>query len=45
MEEIEGKLSEFLEETNVCPGNYIESDLYKHGGVYQMILWYALLTD
>jgi len=44
-EEIEGKLQEFLEEKNVCPGNYVEYQLYKLGEVYQLIFVFAELIE
>jgi len=39
-EQIEKDMNKFLDK--VCPGNYIEHRLYKHGGVYQLVLFYAL---
>lgn len=42
-EEIEEKLHSFLEEKNVCPGNYIDYQLYKLGEVYQLIFVFAEL--
>jgi len=42
-EEIEEKLQKFLEENNVCPGNYIDYKLYKLGNVYQLIFVFAKL--
>lgn len=42
-EEVGEKLSSFLEEKNICAGNYIEYKLYKLGNVYQLIFVYAEL--
>lgn len=41
-EETSESLNEFLEQEHFCP-NYVSSDLYKHGSVYQLILWYAVV--
>jgi hypothetical protein len=44
-EEIEEKLQNFLEEKNVCPGNYVAYQLYKLGEVYQLIFVFAELIE
>ena len=44
-EEIEEKLQKFLEDGNVCPGNYVDHRLYKLGNVYQFIFVFAELIQ
>ena len=29
----------------IWPGNLVDSKLYKLGGVYQMVLWYAVVEQ
>ena len=45
VEEIEEAMRLFLERENICVGNYVDVKLYKHGGVYQMVLPYAVVID
>lgn len=42
-EEIEESMSLWLKENQTCPGNYVDSKLYKLGSVYQMVFWYCEL--
>lgn len=44
-EKIEEKMNKFLNDKKVCPGNYIDSKLYRLGGVYQLVFMYAELVD
>lgn len=44
-EELDEQLSKYLQIENICPGNYIDYKLYKHGGVYQLIFVYAKLLQ
>ena len=43
LEEVEEEFGCFLIDKNVCPGNYVDIKLYKHGNVYQLIFVYAKL--
>ena len=45
IEGINEQVDAFLREQHVCIGNYIKSHLYKHGGVYQYELVYAVLVQ
>jgi len=45
LEEMQQDMDVWLEKNNICPGNYTASDLYKHGGVYQMVIWYATVVE
>ena len=42
-EEINLKIDNFLNEKELCPGNYIDIKLFKLGNVYQGVLIYAKL--
>lgn len=44
-EKVEAEVEAWLEENNICPGNFIEQKLYKLGNVYQFVLVYASLKD
>lgn len=37
--------SKFLEENNICVGNYVDIKLFKLGGIYQLIFVYAKVID
>lgn len=43
-EEIEIELNNFIKESKMCPGNYVNSELYKLGSVYQLLFFYAELV-
>jgi hypothetical protein len=43
-EEIQLTIEEFLR-PGVCPGNYVDLKLWKHGAVYQAALVYAELEE
>jgi hypothetical protein len=45
IEEIEVKIKKFLEDEAICVGNYVSSQLFKLGNVYQYIFTYAELVD
>ena len=38
-----GKVEQFLEENNVCLGNFVDAKLFKLGNVYQYILYYGIV--
>lgn len=42
-EEIEKAFTDFLISEKMCPGNYVDIQLYKHGNVYQLVFMYAVL--
>jgi hypothetical protein len=44
IEEINKDLNDWLRINAICPGNLVESVLYKHGSVYQFSVWYATLV-
>ncbi|GAF77784.1 unnamed protein product [marine sediment metagenome] len=44
-EEINDKINIFLNERNICIGNYTDIKLFKLGNVYQYILVYAELIE
>lgn len=43
-EEVQKQMDEFLS-PGVCPGNYVDLKLWKHGDVYQAVLVYAELVN
>ena len=43
LEEIEDNTVRWLKDHKVCPGNLVDSKLYKFGSVYQLLLWYAVV--
>ena len=43
-EEIELELNNFIKESKMCPGNYVNSKLYKLGSVYQLLFFYAKIV-
>lgn len=43
--EISKDLDEFLNNTNICVGNYIDYKLFKLGNVYQLVFVYAELIE
>jgi hypothetical protein len=45
VEIVEKKLSNFLKQQKICPGNFIEHKLYRLGGVYQLVFIYAELIN
>ena len=45
IEEINIAFDSFLEKENICVGNYIDSKLYKLGGVYQFQFFYAKVIE
>lgn len=45
IETLEYLFSHFLEEQNICVGNYVDLKLYKKGGTYQLIFVYAKVID
>lgn len=40
-ERIEEAMGKFLGKSGLCPGNYVDLMLWKHGDVYQAALVYA----
>lgn len=44
-EEVEQKLMAWTEQQNVCVGNYVDAKLHKLGGVYQLLLVYAVVVE
>lgn len=44
-EEVNTSLAKFLQEKNICVGNYVDIQLWKLGDVYQLALVYAELID
>lgn len=42
---IEYMFQEFLEEKNICVGNYVDVKLLKRGHIYQLIFIYAKVID
>lgn len=45
LEELEEQARRWLIENQVCPGNLVSFKLYKHGGVYQLLVWHAVVED
>ena len=45
LEEIEGSVQCWLVAKQVCPGNLVDSKLYKHGSVYQLLVWHAVVEE
>lgn len=37
--------SKFLEENNICVGNFVDIKMFKLGGIYQLIFVYAKVVD
>lgn len=44
-EEVSASVKNFCEEKKLCPGNLVDSALYKHGNVYQFVVWYAKVVE
>jgi hypothetical protein len=44
-EAVEHQVNNWCSETKLCPGNLLDSKLYKHGSVYQFVVWYADLVE
>ena len=42
---VESQFQEFLEEKNICVGNYIDLKLFRKGDIYQLIFMYAKVID
>ena len=42
---IEREFQNFLEEQNICVGNYIDIKLFRLGNIYQLIFVYAKVID
>lgn len=42
---VERQVNDWCSEEKLCPGNLLDSKLYKHGGVYQFVVWHADVVE